>query len=148
MEPNRGNTCHRLDRRTLINEHPLVQTDLAERITYPPQHVTEVLVYFVLQRFLLLWAAALRLLCFFCRGTWQQCPPPHLDGCDGANRSVILTSWGERYRCIKCRGRKHQGRVFVPCTHIRLQATGMGYIHLLHKWMEVQQNKGGTNHNA
>lgn len=72
MELNRGGTCHRLDRRTLINEPPLVQTDLAARITHPPQHVTEVLAYFVLQRFLSLRAAALRLSCFMCRGARPQ----------------------------------------------------------------------------
>lgn len=93
MELSHGSTCHRLDRRTLINEHPLVQTDLAAHITHPPQHVAEVLAYFVLQRFLSLCAAALRLSRFMCRGTQRQCPPPpppHREGCDGA--TAVLSS--------------------------------------------------------
>lgn len=152
MELNRSSTCHRLDCRTLINKHPLVQTDLAAHITHPPQHVTEVLAYFVRQRFLSLRAAALRLSCFMCRGTQQQHPtrpvPPRR--VRWRDRSVILTSWGERYRCIKWHGRKHQGRVLASSFVGMFIPSGCRHrIHLpFAQKYKNQRRQRGTNHKA
>lgn len=148
MELNRGSTCHQLDRRTLINEHPLVQTDLAARITHPPQHVTEVLAHFVPRRFVSLRAAALRLLCFYV--SWHNAAAPAPSSpprrARWRDRSVILTSRGERYRCIKWRGRKHQGRVlassFVGVCLFLARTSGC------RQQAQIDSTKGSTNHNA